>query len=139
MSCFFVQIGDSRVYEADTKVVQDRYRIFSLANGQIVIGKIISTTQFGMMIKNPVIADLEDSQINFTIMFNGMSRSRSFFFGISSIMTVGLVDEDIKKYYDDYIAETDEEVDRLKEAVRTENTANVVLNLLKSLNTETIH
>ena len=54
-------------------------------------------------------------------------------------MTIGLVDEDIKKYYDDYIAETDEEVDRLKEAVRTENTANVVLNLLKSLNTETIH
>ena len=119
--------------------VQDRYRIFSLANGQIVIGKIISTTQFGMMIKNPVIADLEDSQINFTIMFNGMSRSRSFFFGVSSIMTVGLVDEDIKKYYDDYIAETDEEIDGLKNSVRTENTANAVLNLLKSLNTETIH
>ena len=132
-------MSDEISQEDIDEVVQDRYRIFSLANGQIVIGKIISTTQFGMMIKNPVIADLEDSQINFTIMFNGMSRSRSFFFGISSIMTVGLVDEDIKKYYDDYIAETDEEVDRLKEAVRTENTANVVLNLLKSLNTETIH
>ena len=92
-----------------------------------------------MMIKNPVIADLEESQINFTIMFNGMSRSRSFFFGVSSIMTVGLVDEDIKKYYDDYIAETDEEIDGLKNSVRTENTANAVLNLLKSLNTETIH
>tara|TARA_B100001248_G_scaffold254962_1_gene234070 strand:+ start:3431 stop:3829 length:399 start_codon:yes stop_codon:yes gene_type:complete len=132
-------MSDEISQEDIDEVVQDRYRIFSLANGQIIIGKIISTTQFGMMIKNPVIADLEDSQINFTIMFNGMSRSRSFFFGISSIMTVGLVDEDIKKYYDDYIAETDEEVDRLKEAVRTENTANVVLNLLKSLNTETIH
>lgn len=132
-------MSDEISQEDIDEVVQDRYRIFSLANGQIVIGKIISTTQFGMMIKNPVIADLEDSQINFTIMFNGMSRSRSFFFGVSSIMTVGLVDEDIKKYYDDYIAETDEEVDRLKEAVRTENTANVVLNLLKSLNTETIH
>ena len=132
-------MSDDISQEDIDEVVQDRYRIFSLANGQIVIGKIISTTQFGMMIKNPVIADLEDSQINFTIMFNGMSRSRSFFFGVGSIMTVGLVDEDIKKYYDDYIAETDEEVDRLKEAVRTENTANVVLNLLKSLNTETIH
>ena len=132
-------MSDEISQEDSDEVVQDRYRIFSLANGQIVIGKIISTTQFGMMIKNPVIADLEDSQINFTIMFNGMSRSRSFFFGVGSIMTVGLVDEDIKKYYDDYIAETDEEVDRLKEAVRTENTANVVLNLLKSLNTETIH
>ena len=132
-------MSDEISQEDIDEVVQDRYRIFSLANGQIVIGKIISTTQFGMMIKNPVIADLEDSQINFPIMFNGMSRSRSFFFGVGSIMTVGLVDEDIKKYYDDYIAETDEEVDRLKEAVRTENTANVVLNLLKSLNTETIH
>ena len=132
-------MSDEISQEDIDEVVQDRYRIFSLANGQIVIGGIISTTQFGMMIKNPVIADLEDSQINFTIMFNGMSRSRSFFFGVSSIMTIGLVDEDIKKYYDDYIAETDEEVDRLKEAVRTENTANVVLNLLKSLNTETIH
>ena len=132
-------MSDEISQEDIDEVVQDRYRIFSLSNGQIVIGKIISTTQFGMMIKNPVIADLEDSQINFTIMFNGMSRSRSFFFGVGSIMTVGLVDEDIKKYYDDYIAETDEEVDRLKEAVRTENTANVVLNLLKSLNTETIH
>ena len=132
-------MSDEISQEDIDEVVQDRYRIFSLANGQIVIGKIISTTQFGMMIKNPVIADLEDSQINFTIMFNGMSRSRSFFFGVSSIMTIGLVDEDIKKYYDDYIAETDEEVDKLKEAVRTENTANVVLNLLKSLNTETIH
>tara|TARA_Y100000114_G_scaffold55779_2_gene51034 strand:- start:108 stop:506 length:399 start_codon:yes stop_codon:yes gene_type:complete len=132
-------MSDEISQEDIDEVVQDRYRIFSLANGQIVIGKIISTTQFGMMIKNPVIADLEDSQINFTIMFNGMSRSRSFFFGVGSIMTIGLVDEDIKKYYDDYIAETDEEVDRLKEAVRTENTANVVLNLLKSLNTETIH
>ena len=132
-------MSDEISQEDIDEVVQDRYRIFSLANGQIVIGKIISTTQFGMMIKNPVIAELEDSQINFTIMFNGMSRSRSFFFGVGSIMTVGLVDEDIKKYYDDYIAETDEEVDRLKEAVRTENTANVVLNLLKSLNTETIH
>ena len=132
-------MSDEISQEDIDEVVQDRYRIFSLANGQIIIGKIISTTQFGMMIKNPVIADLEDSQINFTIMFNGMSRSRSFFFGVGSIMTVGLVDEDIKKYYDDYIAETDEEVDRLKEAVRTENTANVVLNLLKSLNTETIH
>ena len=132
-------MSDEISQEDIDEVVQDRYRIFSLANGQIVIGKIISTTQFGMMIKNPVIADLEDSQLNFTIMFNGMSRSRSFFFGVGSIMTVGLVDEDIKKYYDDYIAETDEEVDRLKEAVRTENTANVVLNLLKSLNTETIH
>ena len=132
-------MSDEISQEDIDEVVQDRYRIFSLANGQIVIGKIISTTQFGMMIKNPVIADLEDSQINFTIMFNGMSRSRSFFFGVNSIMTVGLVDEDIKKYYDDYIAETDEEVDSLKEAVRTENTANAVLNLLKSLNTETIH
>tara|TARA_X000000950_G_scaffold86894_1_gene109416 strand:+ start:6643 stop:7041 length:399 start_codon:yes stop_codon:yes gene_type:complete len=132
-------MSDEISQEDIDEVVNDRYRIFSLANGQIIIGKIISTTQFGMMIKNPVIADLEESQINFTIMFNGMSRSRSFFFGVSSIMTVGLVDEDIKKYYDDYIAETDEEVDRLKESVRTENTANVVLNLLKSLNTETIH
>ena len=132
-------MSDEISQEDIDEVVQDRYRIFSLANGQIVIGKIISTTQFGMMIKNPVIADLEDSQINFTIMFNGMSRSRSFFFGVSSIMTVGLVDEDIKKYYDDYIAETDEEIDELKNSVRTENTANAVLNLLKSLNTETIH
>ena len=132
-------MSDEISQEDIDEVVQDRYRIFSLANGQIVIGKIISTTQFGMMIKNPVIADLEDSQINFTIMFNGMSCSRSFFFGVSSIMTVGLVDEDIKKYYDDYIAETDEEIDGLKNSVRTENTANAVLNLLKSLNTETIH
>ena len=132
-------MSDEISQEDIDEVVQDRYRIFSLANGQIIIGKIISTTQFGMMIKNPVIADLEDSQINFTIMFNGMSRSRSFFFGVSSIMTVGLVDEDIKKYYDDYIAETDEEIDGLKNSVRTENTANAVLNLLKSLNTETIH
>ena len=132
-------MSDEISQEDIDEVVQDRYRIFSLANGQIVIGKIISTTQFGMMIKNPVIADLEDSQINFTILFNGMSRSRSFFFGVSSIMTVGLVDEDIKKYYDDYIAETDEEIDGLKNSVRTENTANAVLNLLKSLNTETIH
>ena len=132
-------MSDEISQEDIDEVVQDRYRIFSLANGQIVIGKIISTTQFGMMIKNPVIADLEDSQINFTIMFNGMSRSRSFFFGVSSIMTVGLVDEDIKKYYDDYIAETDEEIDGLKNSVRTENTANAVLHLLKSLNTETIH
>ena len=118
---------------------QDRYRIFSLANGQTVIGRIISTTQFGMMIKNPVIAELTDSQINFTIMFNGMSSSRSFFFGVSSIMTVGLVDEDIKKYYEDYITETDEEMGDLKESVRTEATANAVISLLKSLNTETIH
>lgn len=132
-------MSDEISQEDIDEVANDRYRIFSLANGQIVIGKIISTTQFGMMIKNPVIADLEESQINFTIMFNGMSRSRSFFFGISSIMTVGLVDEDIKKYYDDYIAETDEEIDGLKNSVRTENTANAVLNLLKSLNTETIH
>ena len=132
-------MSDEISQEDIDEVANDRYRIFSLANGQIVIGKIISTTQFGMMIKNPVIADLEESQINFTIMFNGMSRSRSFFFGVSSIMTVGLVDEDIKKYYDDYIAETDEEIDGLKNSVRTENTANAVLNLLKSLNTETIH
>lgn len=118
---------------------QDRYRIFSLANGQTVIGKIISTTQFGMMIKNPVIAELVDSQINFTIMFNGMSSSRSFFFSVSSIMTVGLVDEYIKKYYEDYITETDEEMGDLKESIRTEATANAVINLLKSLNTETIH
>ncbi len=132
-------MSDEISQEDIDEVANDRYRIFSLANGQIVIGKIISTTQFGMMIKNPVIADLEESQINFTIMFNGMSRSRSFFFGISSIMTVGLVDEDIKKYYDDYIAETDEEIDGLKNSVRTENTANAILSLLKSLNTETIH
>ena len=132
-------MSDEISQEDIDEVANDRYRIFSLANGQIVIGKIISTTQFGMMIKNPVIADLEESQINFTIMFNGMSRSRSFFFGVSSIMTVGLVDEDIKKYYYDYIAETDEEIDGLKNSVRTENTANAVLNLLKSLNTETIH
>lgn len=132
-------MSDEISQEDIDEVANDRYRIFSLANGQIVIGKIISTTQFGMMIKNPVIADLEESQINFTIMFNGMSRSRSFFFGVNSIMTVGLVDEDIKKYYDDYIAETDEEIDGLKNSVRTENTANAVLNLLKSLNTETIH
>ena len=132
-------MSDEISQEDIDEVANDRYRIFSLANGQIIIGKIISTTQFGMMIKNPVIADLEESQINFTIMFNGMSRSRSFFFGISSIMTVGLVDEDIKKYYDDYIAETDEEIDGLKNSVRTENTANAILSLLKSLNTETIH
>ena len=118
---------------------QDRYRIFSLANGQTVIGRIISTTQFGMMVKNPVIAELTDSQINFTIMFNGMSSSRSFFFGVSSIMTVGLVDEDIKKYYEDYITETDEEMGNLKESVRTETTANAIVSILKSLNTETIH
>ena len=58
-------MSDEISQEDIDEVVQDRYRIFSLANGQIIIGKIISTTQFGMMIKNPVIADLEDSQINF--------------------------------------------------------------------------
>ena len=61
-----------------------------------------------------------------------MFNQKSLISGIGNL-------KNIKKYYDDYIAETDEEVDRLKEAFRTENTANVVLNLLKSLNTETIH
>lgn len=99
---------------SDETLQNDRYRIFLLSNGQNIIGRIMNSTAYGIQIKNPVICSIDDNEVFFNILFNGMSKSKNFFFPASQIVTIGLVDEDIKKYYEKYLKDTFEDFTEFK-------------------------
>lgn len=124
---------------------QDRYRIVQLTNGDTIIGKIVNATAYGMLLKNPVVCCTENSEVFFTVLFNGMSKSRNFFFGVTHIVTVGLVDNDIKEYYEKYLKDTYEEFDQFKTDAKSEYeykeqrpTSNAMAKLLSNIK-GTIH
>ena len=124
---------------------QDRYRIVQLTNGDTIIGKIVNATAFGMLLKNPVVCATENNEVFFTILFNGMAKSRNFFFGVTHIVTVGMVDDDIKDYYEKYLRDTHEEFDQFKTDARSEYefkeqrpTSNAMAELLSNIK-GTIH
>jgi hypothetical protein len=121
----------------------DRYRIVMLNNGQSIIGRITNATGYGMLLKNPVVCSIEDSEVFFTVLFNGMSRSKSFFFSINNILTVGMVDDDIKEYYERYLTDTAKDVEEFKQDTdyqysATTPAANVITQLLSNIK-GTIH
>jgi hypothetical protein len=121
----------------------DRYRIVMLNNGQSIIGRITNATGYGMLLKNPVVCSIEDSEVFFTVLFNGMSRSKSFFFSINNILTVGMVDDDIKEYYERYLTDTAKDVEEFKQDTdyqysSTTPAANVITQLLSNIK-GTIH
>tara|TARA_Y100000114_G_scaffold62047_1_gene56875 strand:- start:844 stop:1251 length:408 start_codon:yes stop_codon:yes gene_type:complete len=130
---------------SDEVLQNDRYRIFLLNNGQNIIGRIMNSTAYGILIKNPVICSIEDTEVFFNVLFNGMSKSRNFFFPAAQIVTIGLVDEDIKKYYEKYLKDTFEEFKDFKaeeaseyEYQGTKPTSNAMAQLLNSIK-GTIH
>lgn len=121
----------------------DRYRIVMLNSGQSIIGRITNATRYGMLLKNPVVCSIEDNEVFFTVLFNGMSRSKSFFFSINNILTVGMVDEDIKEYYERYLTDTAKDVEDHRQDTdyqysRPTPTANVITQLLSNIK-GTIH
>lgn len=120
----------------------DRYRIVMLSNGQSIIGRITNATGYGILLKNPVMCSIEDSEVFFTVLFNGMSRSKSFFFSINNILTVGMVDNDIKEYYERYLTDTAKDVEEFKQDTdyqySTTPVANVITQLLSNIK-GTIH
>ena len=121
----------------------DRYRIVMLNNGQSIIGRITNANGYGMLLKNPVVCSIEDSEVFFTVLFNGMSRSKNFFFSINNILTVGMVDDDIKEYYERYLADTAKDIEEFKKDTDYEYskplaTANAITQLLSNIK-GTIH
>jgi hypothetical protein len=129
---------------SDETLQNDRYRIVQLTNGDTIIGRIVNATAYGMLLKNPVVCSTENSEVFFTVLFNGMSKSRNFFFGVTHILTIGLVDDDIKKYYERYLQDTynDEEEFRAKDEIDTQYeykpTSNAMAQLLSNIK-GTIH
>lgn len=129
---------------SDETLQNDRYRIVQLTNGDTIIGRIVNATAYGMLLKNPVVCSTENSEVFFTVLFNGMSKSRNFFFGVTHILTIGLVDDDIKKYYERYLEDTynDEEEFRAKDETETQYeykpTSNAMAQLLSNIK-GTIH
>ena len=125
---------------SDEVLQNDRYRILLLANGQNVIGRIINSTTYGILIRNPVICSIDDSEVFFNVLFNVMSKSKNFFFPAMQIVTIGLVDEDIKKYYEKYLKDTFEDFVEFKSEKSSEYsyeptrpTSNSMAQLLNSI------
>ena len=83
---------------SDETLQNDRYRIVKLVNGDTIIGRIINAGPIGILLKNPVLCTHDENEVFFTVLFNGMSKSKNFFFGVTHILTIGLVDDDIKDY-----------------------------------------
>ena len=95
----------------DETLTKDRYRIIKLTNGEHIIGVMSETTSQGITLKNPVGTTHKENEVFFTFLFNGMATNRTFFFSFHHILTAGLLDEDIKGYYEKYIQETLEEME----------------------------
>jgi hypothetical protein len=129
---------------SDETLQNDRYRIVQLTNGETIIGKIMNATSYGILLKNPVICSTENSEVFFNIIFNGMSKSRNFFYGVTHIVTIGLVDEDIKEYYERYLTDTFDEADELRNKGDVQDeyeykpTSNAIAELLSNIK-GTIH
>lgn len=105
---------------SDDTLQNDRYRIVKLVNGDTIIGRIINAGPIGILLKNPVLCTQEENEVFFSVLFNGMSKSKNFFFGVAHILTLGLVDEDIKTYYEKYLKDTSEEFDEFKTSDNSE-------------------
>ena len=71
-----------------------------------------------------------------------MSKSKNFFFPAMQIVTIGLVDEDIKKYYEKYLKDTFEDFVEFKSDNSSEYSyepsSNAMAKLLNSIK-GTIH
>lgn len=130
---------------SDETLENDRYRIVKLVNGDVVIGRIMNAGPIGILLKNPVLCTQEESEVFFSVLFNGMSKSKNFFFGIAHILTLGLVDEDIKTYYEKYLKDTSEEFEEFKTSDNSEYeyskpSSNLHSQLLSSMNIKnTLH
>jgi|TARA_Y100000114_G_scaffold99490_2_gene92656 hypothetical protein len=131
--------NDFREFSSE-ELEKDRYRIVQLTTGETIIGKILNATAYGMLLKNPVVCSTENSEVFFTVLFNGMSKSRNYFFGVTHILTVGLVDEDIKQYYERYLKDTYDEYEEFKTSNESEYeynapkpTSNAMARLLDSI------
>lgn len=124
---------------SDETLQNDRYRIVKMVNGDTIIGKIINAGPIGILLKNPVLCTHDENEVYFTVLFNGMSKSKNFFFGVTHIMTIGLVDDDIKDYYEKYLKDTAEDFEEFKTSDNSEYaynkpSSNLYSQLLSSIN-----
>ena len=130
---------------SDETLQNDRYRIVKMVNGDTIIGKIINAGPIGILLKNPVLCTHDENEVYFTVLFNGMSKSKNFFFGVTHIMTIGLVDDDIKDYYEKYLKDTAEDFEEFKTSDNSEYeyskpSSNLYSQLLSSINIKnTLH
>ena len=130
---------------SDETLQNDRYRIVKLVNGDTIIGRIINAGPVGILLKNPVLCTHDENEVYFTVLFNGMSKSKNFFFGVTHILTIGLVDDDIKDYYEKYLKDTAEDFEEYKTSDNSEYeyskpSSNLYSQLLSSINIKnTLH
>ena len=63
------------------------HRLVYLSNGTILMGEVLSLTQFGVLLKDPVSIISNDNKLFFSLLFNNMSDSRAFPINTTHIMS----------------------------------------------------
>ena len=98
------------------------HRLVYLSNGTILMGEVLSLTQFGVLLKDPVSIISNDNKLFFTLLFNNMSDSRAFPISTTHILSFANPNSIIIDHYNDFIKKVVPENKKLNKSLA--NSAN---------------
>ena len=79
------------------------HRLVYLSNGTILMGEVLSLTQFGVLLKDPVSIISNDNKLFFSLLFNNMTDSRAFPISTTHIMSFANPNSIIIDHYNDFV------------------------------------
>jgi hypothetical protein len=79
------------------------HRLVYLSNGTILMGEVLSLTQFGVLLKDPVTIISNDNKLFFSLLFNNMTDSRAFPISTTHIMSFANPNSIIIDHYNDFV------------------------------------
>ena len=112
------------------------HRLVYLSNGTILMGEVLSLTQFGVLLKDPVSIISNDNKLFFSLLFNNMTDSRAFPISTMHIMSFANPNSIIIDHYNDFVKKVVPENKKLN--VSLANSANNEMNIKHSSFT-TVH
>ena len=106
------------------------HRLVYLSNGTILMGEVLSLTQFGVLLKDPVTIISNDNKLFFSLLFNNMTDSRAFPISTMHIMSFANPNSIIIDHYNDFVKKVVPENKKLN--VSLANSANNEMNIKHS-------
>jgi len=97
------------------------HRLVYLSNGTILMGEVLSLTQFGVLLKDPVTIISNDNKLFFSLLFNNMTDSRAFPISTTHIMSFANPNSIIIDHYNDFVKKVVPENKKLNVSLASAN------------------
>jgi len=79
------------------------HRLVYLSNSTVLMGEILSLTQIGILLKDPVTIVSNNNKLFFTLLFNSMTDSRVFPISSTHIISFANPNDIIINHYNDFV------------------------------------